>query len=108
MIPKLHSYVIHSESEGGYWSNEMGWMKTPDDASLYTIEAARRIKLMPPTENKDATWVLLPNVPAQSTGKGAAGGPVQKAVAGTPDAMSDDEERFNKLYRGVRNSWSGD
>lgn len=52
-------YIIHSQSERGYWSNEMGWVYTPADADRYTRNERIANPNLPLASSMDARWVSV-------------------------------------------------
>jgi len=48
-------YVIRSESEQGYWSNDDGWMLHPESATEFSSE--ERAGHLPMSCGNDAEWV---------------------------------------------------
>lgn len=54
----MKRYVIGSESEQGYWNNELGWVTEMRLATRFTAVERDRFSL-PDTKGCDAEWVKL-------------------------------------------------
>lgn len=49
------SYLVHSASEDGFWSNADGWVGDPKDATLFSAHERLAVSL-PASNGRDATW----------------------------------------------------
>jgi hypothetical protein len=61
-------WVISSESEDGYWSNEIGWVASIVDATHFTVNTQNQPEFnLPMSSANDAEWCLC-GVPTHEHG----------------------------------------
>lgn len=61
----MSHFVIGSESEQGYWSNQLGWVERMKDATQFTAVERDRFSL-PTTSGYDAGWIKLDECSART------------------------------------------
>jgi hypothetical protein len=57
----MNIYVIHSKSERGFWSCNLGWVYSIDDEEVtkYTEEDRIDYLHLPLSKDNDAEWVVF-------------------------------------------------